>query len=393
MGIAVRQAVFVGLLAFVAVLLVNCGGGEADQATSTATATVPGRPTPPSATLPDPLPPPAEEITVPNGFYIYTFADGFDNLTALAFDPEGILTVAERGGNVKTVADTDGDGVADEVRTIASGFENLLGIAFAPDGNLYASHEGTISLLLDTDEDRRIDEVVDVITDLPHAGLHLNNNMIFGPDGKLYVANGSTCNDCVEPNERSAVILRADPDGSNFEIFARGLRNVYDLTFNARGELWATDNGSDPPCNTLDELNFIEQGKHYGWPYCTHDPSAPDNPRAPVAELGLNTASTGIIAYESDQFPGEYRNDFFVILWGALHRRPDPGEGVIGRKLVRVKVRRLDEVAEDATPYEGTMELFAAGFGNPIDVAVDALGTLYVADFTTGKIYRILWVG
>ena len=97
--------------------------------------------------------------------------------------------------------------------------------------------------------------------------------------------------------------------------------------------------------------------------------------------------------YESAQFPDEYRSDFFIALWGALHRSPDPGEGVIGRKIVRVKVRRLEQAAEDATPYEGTVEDFATGLGNPIDVAVDALGTLYVADFSAGKIYRILWRG
>ena len=304
MAITGRGAIFVAVLALTAVLVVSCGGGddEAGQTTPTATATIPadstpppsptatipGEPTPPPSPLPDPLPSPTAGIEVPDGFYVYTFADGFEGLTALTFDPQGRLTAAELGGDVKTVVDTDGDGVADEVGTVASGFQNLLGIAYSPDGQLYASHDATISRLLDTDQDGQIDEVVDVITDLPQSLLHLNNNMIFGPDGKIYVNNGSSCNDCVEPDERSGIILRADPDGSNFEIFARGLRNVYDLTFNSEGELWATENGSDPPCNATDELNFIEQGKHYGWPTCVDDPNAPDNPRSPAADLGLN---------------------------------------------------------------------------------------------------------
>src|SRR3972149_10374516 len=79
------------------------------------------------------------------------------------------------------------------------------------------------------------------------------------------MTNGSTCNDCREADPRSAAILRLNPDGSGLEVFARGLRNPYDLTFTPDGRLWATDNGSDPPCNTIDELNLIVEGGGSGW--------------------------------------------------------------------------------------------------------------------------------
>ena len=42
-----------------------------------------------------------------------------------------------------------------------------------------------------------------------------------------------------------ATILRMNPDGSDLEVFATGLRNPYDLAFSPTGDLFATDNNGD----------------------------------------------------------------------------------------------------------------------------------------------------
>ena len=77
------------------------------------------------------------------------------------------------------------------------------------------------------------------------TGLTRAEGFTFGPDGLLYITNGSTCDECVETDVRAATILTANPDGTNLTVYASGLRNPYDIAFDSQGRLWATDNGSD----------------------------------------------------------------------------------------------------------------------------------------------------
>ena len=100
--------------------------------------------------------------------------------------------------------------------------------------------------------------------DFTSDGFHRTKTITFGPDGWLYVAQGSTCNVCIEQDTRRAAILRMQPDGSQRELFATGLRNSVGLDWAPwDGALYATENGRDLLGDDLppDELNRIEQGR------------------------------------------------------------------------------------------------------------------------------------
>ncbi len=320
-------------------------------------------------------------IDLPDGFTAQVVTQGLVNPTSLALSPEGAIYVSHYGGPIFRLEDADGDGVFERKLEYTSGRYFVNGIAFAPQGPLYVSSQGRVSIIRDTDGDTVGDTIQDIITDLPSGG-HQNNGLAFGPDGKLYITNGSTCNECDEADERSATILQANLDGSDLRVYTRGLRNSYDLTFDRQGRLWATDNGSDPPCNTTDELNLIAEGGDYGWPYSPGCDSLQSG-IPPVASLGFNTGSTGIAYYDGEQFPPAYQRNLFITLWGSNVDAPRPG----GRVLVRAVI--------DETPDgpQATVEPFATGFQNPIDVLADRDGTLLVLDFGSGKLYRIVYTG
>ena len=368
------SACFVAL----ALLAACAGGGGEPLATSTPASTRTA--TPPPTTEPAGTPAPAPEIDLPEGFSAHVVAKGLRNPAAIALSPEGAVFVAQTVGSIVRLADADGDGFF-ESRGVVASANQPNGLAFSPQGELYVSSRGRVSILRDPDGDGAYDAARDIITGLPN-GRHQNNGITFGPDGKLYVTNGSTCNECDEDDERSATILQANADGSDLRVYARGLRNSYDLVFDPQGRLWATDNGSDPPCNTIDELNLIEDGGDYGWPYSPSCDSFQSG-IAPVADLGFNTASTGIDYYDGVQLPPPYRDGFFITLYGSLGFAPEPA----GRTLVWVTV------SESAGGLEATVEDFGTGFVRPIDVVMDRDGTLLVADWGTGRIYRIAYAG
>ena len=96
-----------------------------------------------------------------------------------------------------------------------------------------------------------------VVANLPYYVMHGWRYIAFGPDGKLYVAVGANCNVCEHKDDLNATIIRMNPDGSEREIYAKGVRNSVGMDWSPEGDLWFTDNGRDMLGNDIpsDELN------------------------------------------------------------------------------------------------------------------------------------------
>ena len=247
------------------------------------------------------------------------------------------------------------------------------------DQTVLVSDESRLIRLIDADHDG-VGETAEVVLDQLPFGRHHSNGMAIGPDGRLYLTIGSTCNECAEADPLSATIQALDLTGddlalSDLETIASGLRNPYDIVFTPDGQLWATDNGSDPPCATPDELNRITPGSHYGWPYCEIDERFSSSVE-PALSFGLHPSADGRIWLDQEPYPDEWRRGFYVALFGTGAF----GAPQTGKKLQFAQLQ----------PDGGfTLRDFATGFANPLDLTLGADGALYVADFGAGVIYRI----
>jgi glucose/arabinose dehydrogenase len=244
-----------------------------------------------------------------------------------------------------------------------------------------------------------------VIDDLPEGGQHPRRTVEFGPDGKLYLQIGSSCNNCMETDESMAALSVIDPADWSRRVFAHGLRNTLGFDWHPdTGQMWGVDHGSDwrgddvPP----DELNLLEDGAHYGWPYCWGErrpdwlssAEPPDGTpkeqfcaeqtEAPALGFAAHSAGIDLVFYDGGQFPEEYRGDAFIAQRGSWNR-----EVPVGYKVVRVDF-------EDGQP--GEVQDFLSDFltddrqshfGRIAGLAVDDDGALLVSDDTNGVIYRI----
>ena len=331
-----------------------------------------------------------DDIVLPPGFIIEEYAD-VPNARSLALGERGTVFVANRKGHsvYAVVAENGG------TRTIrlAKGMNSPNGIAIY-DGDLYVAEIDRVTRYADIEDHLHNvpdGEVLDI--DLPSDRHHGWRYIGFGPDGKLYVSVGAPCNVCDEPEY--ARIIRMDPDGSNRETFADGVRNSVGFTWHpADGSMWFTDNGRDMMGDDMppDELNRADRpGLHFGFPQCHageildprfgkgHDCS---EYTAPEYQLGAHVAPLGLMFYTGEQFPEDYREHLFIAEHGSWNRSKKAGYRVMLVKL------------EDGEPV--SYEPFAEGWlqnqsvsGRPVDLLQLADGSMLVSDDFSGKLYRL----
>ncbi|MDX1953655.1 MAG: PQQ-dependent sugar dehydrogenase [Verrucomicrobiota bacterium] len=228
-----------------------------------------------------------------------------------------------------------------------------------------------------------------------------------GPDGMIYVTSGSRTDGNEEGNdprywkggehELTACIWRFDPAAEvpRLEIYARGLRNAFGFCWNDAGEMFATENG--PDANAPEELNRIEKGKHYGFPYQFADwnqkayPYTPDAPKGleftrPIRNLGpdggrgkpISTfdphSSPAGIVWLGKSFRGEYGESFLVVRFGQLVETA----GDVGFDLLRIRMKEGGDAE---------VKVLLRPLARPLDLNV-ADGKIFLLEYTrsvTGK--------
>ena len=278
------------------------------------------------------------------------------NVTPERFKDHGSLKDHDRNGTINwkdmtvhsekvhKLVDTDGDGAADQATVFAEGFNTeVTGIAagvLARHGDIYATIAPDVWKLRDTDGDGKADERRAIASGF---GVHINyaghdmHGLTFGPDGKVYWTIGDKGTNVVAEGTRwlyphEGALLRCNPDGSGFEVFARGLRNVQQIVFDDYGNIFGVDNDSDQG-GEKERLLYIVEGSDSGWrcyyqyrggkynPWMAERiafPDGDDRPAAILPPLSLYLDGPSGFAYNPGTALNErYRGHFFLTQFPA----------------------------------------------------------------------------
>jgi len=336
--------------------------------------------------------------------------------TGLAVDARGRVLVIEShthfrpkdyagppADRIRLFEDADGDGRSERVSTFFEGTKLTMSLAFARDGSLFVATRSALYRLADRDGDGKADGVsatrlpgpivrLDTPADYPHNGLSgfafdVADNVYFalgenlGADYRLIGSDGTTLCGGGEGGN----IYRCRPDGSKLERIATGFWNPFGLAFDKFGRLFAVDNDPDsrPPCRLL----HIVEGGDYGYrfrngrkgvhPFTAWNGELPGT--LPMV-AGTGEAPCGVLSYEADNLPPEYRGSLLVTSWGD-HR--------IER--YRLESRRAS--------FGAVMEPVVIGGEDfrPVGIALAPDGSLYFSDWVDksyelhgkGRVWRL----
>lgn len=341
----------------------------------------------------------ASRLAVLPGFRVSVYASDLGTPRGMALSPDGNLFVCDmKGGRILELSDPSGGGTASEIRVALEGLHLPHSLAFHG-GYLYVGETDRVSRFMPVDH-RLFREDGKTIVELPTGG-HFTRTLLFGPDGKLYISIGSSCNACVEKDPRRAAICRCNPDGSQFEVYARGLRNAVGMAFRpGTGDLWASVNGRDWLGDNLppEDFDLIEPGKNYGWPYSytLHGKAMPDPDLGrlglrqtgfPVFQYQAHSAPLGITFYTGRAFPAEYHQGLFVCFHGSWNR-----SFPVGYKVVFVPLKGRRKAGKPRDFLWGFLR-GAERIGRPVDVLTGPRGELFVSDDHGGRIFKIIYAG
>jgi glucose/arabinose dehydrogenase len=344
-----------------------------------------------------PAPAAPADLKAPDGFKVSVFASDVTNARLMAVSPDGVLYVARQSkGDVVALPDRDKNGKADKLEIVASGLTRPHSLAFHK-GYLYIATNPSVVRVKYANG--KVEGTPEKVVDLPVSTTpHWTRTIGFGRDGKLYVAIGSSCNVCEDEDARRTTIMVYNAAGTGGRPYAKGLRNAIGFDWDANGVLWADDMGQDRlgEEKPADEINRIEDGKHYGWPYFIEnnapnpdlkDPKGslkPEQATPPALALQPHASPIDLRFYKGNRFPAAYRNAMFVALHGSS---PTARKEKVGYKVVRV-------VFKDGKP--AGVEDFVTGWlkdgqvmGRPAGIITGADGALYISDDNKGFIYRV----
>jgi putative membrane-bound dehydrogenase-like protein len=293
--------------------------------------------------------------------------------------------------------DTDGDGKADKVTTFADGFRFAMSVRLRPDGKVYVATRREVILLEDTDGDGRSDKRQTLLTletkgDYPHnglAGLALDavDNIVIGLGenlGESYKLVGSDGKSLSGGGEGGNV-YRARQDGTGLTRIATGFWNPFASAFDAFGRLYTVDNDPDsrPPCRLIrivDDGDYgyrFRNGRRGTHPFSAWNGELPDT--LPMVG-GTGEAPSGVLAYEGETWPTDYRGTLLVTSWGDY----------------RLDLFRLEQAGAGQRARYQPLIVGGPNF-RPVDASVGPDGAVYMTDWVLreytihgkGRIWKI----
>lgn len=361
----------------------------------------------------------AQVAANPEGAFIPVSGDGFlvekwadvPKARSMAVSPDGTYVfVGTQNDQVYRVKVKSDSQKLRQVEVFAKRLECPNGVTFSKNRLLVAERQRVVAY---KNWSKPIDEAEPqepeiLVEQLPSERAHGWRYMKAGPNDEIRIAIGAPGNVCLRPDDaRFGTICSFRPDGSQFKIVARGVRNSvgFDWVPSDRpngGDFLFTDNGRDnlgddvPPCE-LNRLTQNESDVHFGFPYLwgsnQNDPDfgskkpADLKPRAPIFGFQAHVAPLGCHFPRHQIWKQSLEGRLLVAQHGSWNRSSKVGYQVVSL-LIPTATAGNQPVAGEIRPFlEGFLD--DKVHGRPVDITELPDGTILVSDDHRGAIWSV----
>ncbi len=309
-------------------------------------------------------------------FRLSIYSDAIINPRVMIEDESGAILVSEPSQSRVSLLNEKG-----EQEVLVDNLNRPHGLAIK-DAKLYIAETGQV---IEYDYKNQKATNPRTILDLPADGRHWTRTIAFAPDtDELYISVGSSCNICIEDDERRTTILRYTLSTQELVTYATGLRNAVFFNWNDEGQLFATEMGRDwlgddlPP----DELNLVKEGKDYGFPYCYGKNIIDPEYNQSTECLSAEPSFYDFIAHEAPLGIDFLEGDAIIALHGSWNRKEPSGYEVI-----RLTSESDFQVRESL--LSGFLLEDGNSIGRPAGILVLSDESILISDDKEDIIYRL----
>ena len=351
------------------------------------------------------------------GFKVDLYATGLTNPRNIRRAPNGDYFVAEsEAGDIKVFRGNYCRFKSlEKVGVFASDIPLAYGIAFYPPGPnpewVYIGAPDSLLRFPYKNGDMKASGAAERIADLPGKAHHWTRALEFSDDGKtLFVGVGSGSNiddpDTHATEKNRADILTMNPDGSNGQVYASGIRNGGGgIAMDPRsGELWASVNERDALGDNLvpDYITHVQAGGFYGWPWYYiggnpdprlggKHPELKEKVIVPDVLLQPHVASLELAFYDGKAISGRISGETVFSL-----RSTARGTERLAWVTKSFAYPDIKPIARRANTRIFLLVLCAETvrfWGRPVGVTVATDGSLLVSDDGSNSIWRVSYTG
>lgn len=331
------------------------------------------------------------KLSVNKHYTLSVYADNLPGVRTMAVTDHGDLIITQ--SNSGTLSLILKNASNSKPLLLAKGLNRPHGLSLHG-GFLYLAETNTVlRIAYDSKQQKFSGKPVTLIKNsFPGGGNHWTRTVKISPQNKLFVSVGSSCNVCIERSAMRASIIQYELDGSKPTLFAEGLRNTVGFDWHPVNHLmYGVDNGRNllgddiPP----EELNQINQGQHYGWPFYygnndidkMFDEQPPLN-FTPKPAQHFFTAHSAPLSLLFLRHNPNLPNTALVALHGSWNRSEKSGYKVVAVSFL------ADGSIEQTDFLSGFLQHNGRVLGRPVDLVEDKEGNIYISDDYAGRIYK-----
>ena len=304
-------------------------------------------------------------------------SDDKDNLFVTDNKANALWVISEKDRNNPKIVDSKLNGVTS---------------IFYYNGLVYIATENKIIRYTDIQSDGSYKEKKILIDNLPKPKKDLYHTIIVH-NNRIYIGISADCESCQPRDKRLGSIMSYSIDGKDEKLFARGVKQISDMQV-YDNKLIVTDIGRLNINNQMPmvEINKIEEGKDYGWPYCygymNIDPKyteksdfCKNKAEPPITELPKGTGVAGLSLIPNNFYKNFTDNYVFIYQGGQQNSIP---------KGYKVVIKDIYKNSATKNFITGWLLENGNSWGSPKGVTFDNKGAMIITDQKNGLLYKVI---